>query len=143
MKEVKVIKIVSRADFQRTVDLIGDIDKLIAEQELERKRLLEAAETWALANRAEAFTKGNADSTAKYDYSLVAASRQLRMVSGIRKEEVVAALLADERMSSYVYQAYDSKRLTDDYGGSAEKRASLKPFGLAFTEPKRDKLKVG
>ena len=45
-------------------------------------------------------------------------------------------------MAKYVFTAYDSKQLGADFGGSKEKRESVRAYGLVFTDPGKDRLEV-
>ena len=140
-KEIK-FEIGDKAEFLAVIDEIGDLQTQVESLRKQIGTRLASATAWALEHPHEAFERGGCGATERYDYGLEAASRALRRLPGVSQEQVVALLSADETMAGYVYSAYDTKQIGEDYGGNAKKRESVKAFGLCFTEPGKGKLVV-
>ena len=142
MKKEMKFEIGCKSEFLAAIDEIGDLQVEVEKIKAKIKHRLDAAAEWALAHPAEAFERGGCGATRKYDYILKAAPRAVRRLPDVSQEQVVARLSADEAMAKYVFTAYDTKGIGADFGGSCEKRESVKEFGLCFTEPGKDKLEV-
>ena len=131
-----------KGQFLAVIDEIGDLQVAIEGMKAKVRHRLDATAEWALAHPAEAFERGGRGATAKYDYALKAAARSLRRLPDVSQEQAVALLSADGTMAKYVFTAYDSKQLGADFGGSKEKRESVRAYGLFFTDPGKDRLEV-
>ena len=142
MENQTKFEIGDRSEFLAVIDEIGDLQVEIEGIRAKVRHRLDAAAEWALAHPAEAFERGGRGTTKKYDYAVKAAARSLRRLPDVTQEQAVALLSADGTMAKYVFTAYDSKQLGADFGGSKEKRESMKAFGLFFTGPGKDKIEV-
>lgn len=138
-----MIDINNKQDFVSMIDEIGELqDQMIALKERITNRL-KLAEKWALANPSEAFGRGTSGATDKYDFRLVAAARAVKRQPGFDQAKIISLMRKDEQMKQFIYTAYDTKLIAKELGGSIEKRESVKPFGIFFTEPGKSHLEVG
>ena len=142
VKEMVKFEIGGRKEFLAVIDEIGSRQAKIKSLKRQVDVRLAAAAAWASEHPAEAFPDGGHGRTEKYDYLRKQAPRAVRRLPDVTLEQVVALLRADEAMAKYVVASYDTKEIGRDFGGSRERRESVKAFGLCFTDPGKDGLEV-
>jgi len=141
--EKTIIRIEGRKDLHKVINEIGELQAEAEKIAQKIKDRLTLAEKWAIDNPKEAFGKGTSDTTGRFDYRLTAGVRSVRRRTGFTQEQVVKLMEGCEAMAKYVFKAYDTKKIGEDFGGNADKRKSVEEVGIFFTEEGKAKLTVG